>query len=100
VPVPAKRSDYERPDLPFERRRSPAMTALRWSSVGIEFGAAVVLFFLGGKALDAKLGTAPWLAVSGSLLGVAVGTYLLIRAALRAQDRGSREPDRPTQNEG
>ena len=61
------------------------MSLGRWAGAGIEFGLAVVLFFLGGQALDANLGTAPWWTLIGSLLGVAAGMYLLLRTALRGQ---------------
>jgi F0F1-type ATP synthase assembly protein I len=83
--------EYRRPTMPFDRGRAVPSSALRWSAVGLEFAVAVVLFFLGGKALDAKVGSGPWLSVVGALLGVAVGTYLLIRAALRSESRASGE---------
>jgi F0F1-type ATP synthase assembly protein I len=86
---PTPPEDYERPVLPFEREPEGGASWGRWAGVGLEFGAAVVLFFLGGKALDATFSTTPWLALLGSLVGVAVGTYLLVRTALRAESRGS-----------
>jgi len=51
----------------------------------------VVLFFLGGQALDAKFGTAPWWTAIGSLVGVAAGMYLLLRGALRGQLPASKD---------
>ena len=81
--------DYRRPTMPFEEKSAVPSSALRWSAAGLEFALAVVLFFLGGKALDAKVGSGPWLSVVGALLGVAVGTYLLIRAALASENRRS-----------
>jgi F0F1-type ATP synthase assembly protein I len=75
---------YRRPVLPWERGRSDEWSGARWASAGIEFGVAVVLFFLLGRWLDESQGTAPlWTAV-GSLLGVCVGMYMLVRSALRA----------------
>ncbi len=74
---------YERPELPFERKATPLAKAGYWSAIGLEFGFAVVLFFLGGWALDEKLQTTPWLAVVGAMVGVAVGTYLMVRPLLR-----------------
>jgi hypothetical protein len=94
--------EYRRPELPFERRRDPRYAAAwRWSAAGIEFGVSVVVFFLGGNALDGKLGTGPWLALAGSLVGVAVGTYLLVRPLLRqppgdGEDRGRGGPAAPS----
>jgi len=76
---------YRRPELPWERKADPQLGWGRWAGAGIEFGMAVVLFFLGGQALDATFGTAPWWTLCGSLLGVAAGMYLLLRTALRGQ---------------
>jgi hypothetical protein len=77
-----KPPDYERPVLPFERPAEVPSSALRWSVAGMEFGVSVVVFFLVGRFLDAKVGTGPWLSMGGSLVGIAVGTYLLLRPAL------------------
>jgi F0F1-type ATP synthase assembly protein I len=78
---------YRRPELPFERKATPLGRAGYWSAIGLEFGLAVVLFFLGGQALDEKLRTTPWLAVVGTMVGVAVGTYLMVRPLLREASR-------------
>ena len=91
---PKPPGEYERPVLPFEREPEEGASWGRWAGVGMEFGVAVVLFFLGGKALDATFSTTPWLTLVGSLLGVAAGTYLLVRTALRAQSQGSAGSDR------
>jgi hypothetical protein len=52
----------------------------------------VVVFFLGGQWLDGKLRTGPWLTLAGSLVGVAVGTYLLIRPLLRPSAPAAKTP--------
>jgi F0F1-type ATP synthase assembly protein I len=80
---------YERPEMPFERKASPLMRAGRWSAIGLEFGLSVVLFFLGGQYLDAKLRTSPWLALVGAMVGVAAGTWLLLRSVLKASSEDS-----------
>ncbi len=49
--------------------------------------AAVLLGVGGGWWLDGRLGTKPWLVLTGTLLGVIVGMYQLARAALRAGQR-------------
>jgi ATP synthase protein I len=50
---------------------------------------SVALGTLGGYFLDRRLGTKPWLLVTGALLGVAAGFYGFIRAVI-ALDRGRR----------
>jgi len=84
---------YERPELPFERKASPMGKIGRWSAIGLEFGLAVVLFFLGGQALDEKLRTTPWLAVAGAMFGVAVGTYLMLRPLLHDASKRTSDGD-------
>ena len=73
---------YERPELPWERKATPMLEAGRWAAAGFEFGLAVVLFFLGGRWLDAHIGTSPWMSVIGAMVGVAAGIYLLVRPLL------------------
>jgi F0F1-type ATP synthase assembly protein I len=79
--------------LPFEREAETTAERFGWAGVGIEFGVIVVAFFLGGRALDGKLGSEPWGTAGGTLLGVALGVWLLIRRALRAEreDAAKRE---------
>ncbi len=79
--------DYKRPVMPFEREAEGGAGKFAMASVGIEFGVIVVLFFLGGRWLDGKFGTEPWLAAAAALLGVALGMYRLIRGVTRLQDR-------------
>jgi F0F1-type ATP synthase assembly protein I len=85
--------------MPFEREAEADGGRLRWAGAGLEFAVLVGLFFLGGRALDAKFGTDPWATAGLSLLGVALGTWGLIRRAVReeraeeaARRRGEREP--------
>jgi F0F1-type ATP synthase assembly protein I len=88
--------------LPWERKAKQDLGGYRWAAVGLEFGVCVVLFFLGGRALDGNLGTDPWWTVIGSLVGVAAGMYLLIRTALRGQIPSDEDqpPQPPGQGEG
>jgi F0F1-type ATP synthase assembly protein I len=61
------------------------LTALtRLASVGIEFSISTLVGLLGGRWLDGKLGTTPWLMIVGLLLGVTAGMRSLIRAARSA----------------
>jgi ATP synthase protein I len=51
----------------------------RYSAVGIEIAVAVLLGVLGGRWLDGKLGTTPWLFWIGMIVGVGAA----VRAVLR-----------------
>lgn len=63
---------------------------LRYAGVGFEFAGAVGLFCLLGHLADRRWQTEPTGLVIGCLVGIAVGTYVLIKAAIminRDQDR-------------
>lgn len=53
-----------------------------WGSLGMEFAAGIVVFFLLGSWADARWGTDPWLRLAGAFVGIVLGTYLLIKKAL------------------
>lgn len=63
-------------------RQLAALTKL--ASVGIEFSISTLVGLLGGRWLDGKLGSAPWLMIVGLLLGVAAGMRSLLLAARKA----------------
>ncbi|MFI5308261.1 MAG: AtpZ/AtpI family protein [Polyangiales bacterium] len=63
----------------------------RFGSLGIELALSVVVGMLGGRWLDGKLSTAPWLMLLGLVLGVIAGFRSLYRS-LRKQLHDSR-PD-------
>jgi ATP synthase protein I len=76
---------------PSGRRGRALTTAARLASVGIEFALSTVIGMLGGRWLDGKLGTEPWLMIVGLLLGVTAGFRSLIRTAQKA-NRDSQTP--------
>jgi len=73
-----------------------------WGSLGIEFAAGIVVFFLLGSWADDKWGTDPWLRVAGAFVGIVLGTYLLIKKALASEssDRTDRPPRTPSGPQG
>lgn len=83
IPDPAERQAAPDPP-PFVRaiRQAAPVLAAAWTLT-----AALLLGAGGGYLLDGKLGTAPWLAVTGTFLGMAVGLYQLARVML---GRGTR----------
>ena len=52
-------------------------------SLGATFAASIALLAWLGRWLDGKLGSAPWLALAGALLGMAVGFYNFFATVLR-----------------
>ena len=50
-------------------------------AVGLEISLAIGIGYFGGRYLDGKLGSAPWLAWIGFAAGVGAGIKALIRVA-------------------
>jgi F0F1-type ATP synthase assembly protein I len=65
----------------------------RLASVGIEFSVSTIIGLLGGKWLDGKLGTQPWLMLVGLVLGVTAGLRSLLRTARRANQESAAKRD-------
>ena len=63
----------------------------RFGSLGIELALSVVVGMLGGRWLDGKLSTRPWLMLLGLVLGVIAGFRSIIRS-VRSQLRDSVPP--------
>jgi ATP synthase protein I len=72
------------------KNRSPYIVFGIYASVGIQLAAAVVAGLLIGDYIDSKLGTSPWLALIGLVLGATGGMWNLIRV-LRWSQRGKGE---------
>ena len=72
-------------------------SALRLASVGIELAISTVIGLLGGRWLDGKLGTEPWLMIVGLLLGVTAGFRSLFLAARKASraTQSEQNPNEP-----
>ena len=80
-------------------RGGKQLTALtRLASVGIEFSISTLVGLLGGRWLDGKLGTAPWLMLVGLVLGVVAGMRALIRAA-RLSSAAKQQEGEPREGE-
>ena len=58
-------------------------SGLEFAGLGFQFAAAIILFLLLGKWLDDKLGTDPWLLVTGVIVGAAGGFYSMYRKLTR-----------------
>jgi F0F1-type ATP synthase assembly protein I len=61
-------------------------------AVGIEIAVAIIIGYLGGRFLDRKLGTEPWISYAGLLAGMGAAIKALVRV-VRSYRRDSAEPD-------
>ena len=55
--------------------------AANTGAVGLEISLAIGIGYFGGRYLDGKLGTAPWLGWIGFAAGIGAGIKALIRVA-------------------
>ena len=78
-------------NVPSTQRGRQLKAFARVGALGIELAVSTVLGLLGGRWLDAKLGTEPYLALVGLLLGVTAGFRSLYLTA-RKQIRGTQKP--------
>lgn len=65
-------------------RKKDRPTWVRYSSIGIEFAAAVAGLSFFGLWIDRRYGCEPWGTMIGAGVGVVGGTYNLIRASMAA----------------
>jgi ATP synthase protein I len=69
--------------------------AAQFAGVGVQFAAAIVLFFFLGRWLDGRLGTEPWLLILGVFVGAGAGFYSMYRKlVLDPREREARRKDR------
>lgn len=54
---------------------------------GIQLAAALVVFLFLGRWLDSKLGTEPWLMLTGAVVGAVGGLYNFIRTAIEVGNK-------------
>lgn len=63
--------------------RKPSSKGAAFASAGVEMAGGIGLFALLGWLVDRWLGTDPWGLVTGAVLGLVGGMYLIIKAAGR-----------------
>jgi F0F1-type ATP synthase assembly protein I len=68
--------------------RAPLQEALRYAQVGIMLVAPMVALGAAGFVLDRRFGSAPWLLLSGLVLGMAAGFVTFLRLVLEPPSGG------------
>ena len=72
--------DSNRPKAPQGAERKPLGNEyVRYAGAGLQFGLTFLGFGACGWWLDGRLGTAPWLMITGILFGAAGAFYSLVR---------------------
>lgn len=87
-----KRADSPAPD-DGGRGGDDGVSAGTFAGLGVQFAASILIFLYGGRWLDGKIGTAPYLLIVGAFVGAGLGFFAMYRrltAADRAADAGRR----------
>jgi F0F1-type ATP synthase assembly protein I len=72
-------------------------TAGTTGAVGIEIAFAIIVGYLGGRFLDRKLGTEPWISYAGLLAGIGAAVKALLRVVRSyRRENGDGGPARPS----
>jgi len=59
--------------------QSSSSSTSGFAGLGVQFLVVILLFLFGGKWLDARLGTAPWLLILGVFVGAGTGMFVMYR---------------------
>lgn len=75
-------------------RTDPKLFAVagKFTALGLEMGLSVVLGLLGGRWLDERFGTKPWLSITGVLLGITAAFLALFRISRSLLKASQQEP--------
>jgi F0F1-type ATP synthase assembly protein I len=72
----------------------------RIGSLGIELALSIVIGLLGGRWLDGKLDTAPYLTLLGLILGSIAGFKSLVQTARRQSQRSDQDSQHDSKQRG
>jgi len=72
-------------------RRTEGPSPLRFVGIGFELAAPVIIGAFGGRWLDRRFGTEPWLLLVLTVLGAVAGMINLVRRGLPPGDVGAKK---------
>ena len=67
---------------PRKGRETNPLSPWRFANLGFEVALPIVLFVFVGYKVDVWLGSGPWLLLGGSLLGIVLGLYRVVKRVL------------------
>ncbi len=73
-----------------EKNQTWSALSLAWQ-LGYSIAIPIVVFALGGRLLDKKLGTSPWLLLSGVILSLFLSTFLVYVKTIKILSETGRE---------
>ena len=73
-------------------KRGEGASPLRFVGIGAELVAPLIVGAFGGRWLDRRFGTEPWLLLVLTVLGAVAGMFNLIRRGLPPGDAGAKKP--------
>ncbi len=79
---------------PLGRKRDPTpeSAAGEYMGVGLQFAGSILLFLFAGMWLDGKLGTDPWLLITGVFVGGGAGFWAMYRRlVIEPRERDKKE---------
>ncbi len=77
-----------------ERPRSTLGQIGPYLTIGLELALFLLAFIFIGRYLDSRLGTEPWLLLTGALLGFLAGFYNLIKTLSRLSESEKKKKER------
>lgn len=80
----------EKPQEIKEKNQTWSALSLAWQ-LGYSIAIPIVVFALGGRLLDKKFGTSPWLLLSGVMLSLFLSTFLVYVKTIKILSETGRE---------
>jgi len=77
-----------------ERPRSTLGQIGSYLSIGLELAVFLLVFIFLGRYLDSRLGTEPWLLLTGAAVGFFAGFYNLIKTLSRLSESENKKEER------
>ena len=73
--------------------RSPK-NAFAYASIGMQLSATILIFVIGGYKLDQYYNKSPVFLITGTVVGMVIGFYSLLKELLGTSDYNSKTDDR------